>query len=169
MSMDSASWKISWKKYGISVDAFALLNAIASASVLFAIGTPVRVAKYFCRSVWKSSTRTRNWPSAGERVKSALSGATAAAAAAWLGASTVPKGGGLRVRARHDPRAAGKTDRRLDPDDRAHVRWAHDASVGLGADRDRGEVRRSGSARARARATGVAVRRVGVVGEAATT
>ena len=56
----------------------------------------------------------------------------------------VRTGGVLRVRDRHDPRAAGKTDRRLDPDDRVHVGRADDAAVCLCADGDRREVRRRG-------------------------
>ena len=52
--------------------------------------------------------------------------------------------GVLRVRDRDDPRAAGETDRRLDSDDSADVRGAHDAPVGLRSDGDRGEVRARG-------------------------
>ena len=58
----------------------------------------------------------------------------------------------LAVRDRDDAAAADQAERRLDADERVDVRRRHDRAVGLGADRDRREVRGDRRARARARA-----------------
>ena len=111
VSMSWASWKISWKKYGISLAAFASLKAIASASVLFAIGTPIRVAKYFCRSTLKSNSSTKNSPSAGAKVKPDPSRSTTVAPAAAIAARALSNtattcGGALSMPCRVAPMRA---------------------------------------------------------------
>ena len=70
----------------------------------------------------------------------------------------------LRVRDRHDAGAAGQPDRRLDADDAVGVGRADDAAVGLGAERHGGEVRGRRRARSGARAAGVAIDAVRIVG-----
>ena len=60
MSNVCARSKISWAKKGISVAALALSKSIAVCRVPPASGTPVRVARYFCRSALKSNSRTVN-------------------------------------------------------------------------------------------------------------
>ena len=60
MSNVSARSKISWAKNGISFAALALSKSIAVCRVPPASGTPVRVAKYFCRSPLKSKSSTVN-------------------------------------------------------------------------------------------------------------
>ncbi len=76
--------------------------------------------------------------------------------------------GVLIVRDGHDAGTARKPNCRLDADDAINRSRAHDAAVRLGAEGDSCEVRRGRGARARARAAGVAVDCVGVVGLSAT-
>ena len=73
----------------------------------------------------------------------------------------------LDVRDRHHARAAGEPDRRLEAHHAVDVGRADDAAVGLRSERHRGEVRGRRRARAGARAAGVAIERVRVVGQAA--
>src|SRR5438094_455038 len=75
--------------------------------------------------------------------------------------------GVLAVSDRDDAGAGDESERRLDPDERARGRRAHDRAVGLGADANRPEVRGDGGGGARARAAGAAVERVGVLALAA--